>query len=75
MECLYIDNGRTLSTNITEESRDNNRPLYQFPPRKLFVSPVETFCFHGGNTGLQPDYLTLRYAIVVDNLRILSMNV
>ena len=37
--------------NITEENSNNNRPLYQFPPWKQFVSPVETNCFHGGNSG------------------------
>ena len=72
---LYIGRRRTLSTNITEESSNNDRPVFQFPPWKLFVSPVETNCFHGRNKGKQTDYPILRYVIVLTNLRLFSMNV
>jgi len=72
---LYIDRRRSSSTNITEESSNNNRVVFQFPPWKLFVSPVETNCFLGRNKGKQTDYPVLRYAIVVTNLRLFSMNV
>ena len=75
MEQLYMDCRRTFSTNITEESSNNNRPLFQFPPWKLFVSPVETNCFHGRNKVKQNDYLILRYVIEVIILRLFSMNV
>jgi len=72
---LYIDSKQTSSTNITEESSNNNRTLPQFPPWKQFVSPVETNCFHGGNIGKQTDYLILKYVIVATILRLFSMNV
>ena len=68
---LYIDTRRTLPTNITEQSRLNNRPLYQFLPWKQFVSPVETKSFHGGNSGKQPACLIQRYVILVIKIRYL----
>ena len=72
---LYIGSNQSFSTNITEESSNNDRPMLQFPPWKLFVSPVETICFHGRNKLKQTDSPILKYVIAVTILRLFSMNV
>ena len=66
---------RTISTNWTEGSSDNNRTVFLFPPWKLFVSAGETNCFHGGNRWLQTDYLILRYVMTVIFLSLILINV
>ena len=67
--------GRALSTNITGDNIEDNRPKYQFPPGKQVVSPGETVCFCRAIFRLLPDYLTLRHVLSVILLRAIKMNV